>query len=342
MKYYYIGTDEAGYGPNLGPLLVSSSMWGADVPATDDPLTLLNTRVLKSVGYKEGFRICDSKRIYHSGHLAPLERSFYFALESSLNRVDDLPLFRHEEVLPPYYPSWLSVVHSISTSPQSELKFSPPWENEITFSLPLTGLQGWTERFPEDYSLTTARLESEGIHLLGIASRRVQPYEFNIMLDRLDLKSELLAEATLETALFLLRPILDNCSEKKEILLCCDKLGGRNRYGDLLMRYFPESKFEIEIESREVSAYRFPLSRGHMSVIFQAKGETNIPTAMASIVSKYQREISMIAFNRYWQKRKPSLAPTAGYPADAKRFRMETKDLRHAEGISEDCFWRKK
>ena len=162
------------------------------------------------------------------------------------------------------------------------------------------------------------------------------------MLDRLDLKSELLAEATLETALFLLRPILDKCSEKKEILLCCDTLGGRNRYGDLLMRYFPESKFEIEIESREVSAYRFPLSRGHMSVIFQAKGETNIPTAMASIVSKYQREISMIAFNRYWQKRKPSLAPTAGYPADAKRFRMETKDLRHAEGISEDCFWRKK
>ena len=79
-----------------------------------------------------------------------------------------------------------------------------------------------------------------------------------------------------------------------------------------------------------------------MTFIFQAKGESNIPTALSSIVSKYQREISMEAFNRYWLKRLSNLAPTAGYPVDARRFRNDVDEVRRKEGISDDCFWRKK
>ena len=342
MKYYFLGTDEAGYGPNLGPLSVSSSLWEADFPRTRDPLALLNRRVLESMGFREGFRICDSKRLYHSGNLAPLERSFFFAFERGVKGEDELPLFRRKVSLPLYYPSWHSVIYALSAAPEAEKEFIPPWEKEISFSLPLTGFQDWTERFSEDYSATNSRLESEGVRLLGVASRRVQPEEFNLLVDRLGLKSELLAEITLETALSLLRPILNRSSEKKEIILCCDKLGGRNRYGDLLVRFFPESEFRVEIESRARSVYSFPLSRGEMTVIFQAKGESNIPTALSSIVSKYQREISMEAFNRYWLRRRPDLAPTAGYPVDAKRFRRETDEIRKDEGIGEDCFWRKK
>lgn len=342
MKYYFLGTDEAGYGPNLGPLTVSSSLWEIDSPCTEDPLSLLNRRVLNAMGFQGGFGICDSKRLYHPGNLAPLERSFFFALQCVAKWEDELPLFRRKEPSCLYYPSWLSMIYEISSAPQAEIEFIPPWEKEISFSLPLTGFQDWIERFSEDYSVTNSRLENEGVRLLGIASRRVQPKEFNLLIDRLGLKSELLAEITMETALSLLRPILKRNSEKKEIILCCDKLGGRNRYGYLLTRFFPESKFRVEIESRALSVYWVPLSRGRMTVLFQAKGESNIPTALSSIVSKYQREISMEAFNRYWQRRRFDLEPTAGYPVDAKRFRKDTDGIRKKEGIEDDCFWRKK
>lgn len=342
MKYYFLGTDEAGYGPNLGPLSVSSSLWAGDFPRTNDPLTLLNSRVLKSVSFQNGFHICDSKRLYHSGHLAPLERSFFFAFEYGVNEEQDLPLFQGRGTLSPHYSSWLSVVHALSTAPRLESEFSPPWEKEISFSLPLTGARDWLETFSTDYFETKNRLETEGVSLLGIASRLVQPLEFNLMIDRLGLKSELLAEVTFETALYLLRPILSKTSEKKEIIVCCDKLGGRNRYGDLLRRFLPEWGFKVDIESRQKSVYRYSLPHGAMTFIFQAKGESNIPTALSSIVSKYQREISMEAFNRYWLKRLSNLAPTAGYPVDARRFRNDVDEVRRKEGISDDCFWRKK
>ena len=31
---YVIGTDEAGYGPHLGPLVISATLWQLDDPAT--------------------------------------------------------------------------------------------------------------------------------------------------------------------------------------------------------------------------------------------------------------------------------------------------------------------
>lgn len=344
MKYFFCGTDEAGYGPNLGPLSVSASLWSAEFPRSEDPLSLLNKRAGSCFEDKKGFRICDSKKLYHSGRLAPLERSFFYAYETVASRSDELPLFRESLKHEPVISSpWLDIFRSFSASPESERKFIPPWEQESVFSLPLTTEDGWLESFAIDREKTNARLEQEGISLFGIRSRRVQPHEFNLLVDRLGLKSELLAAVTLQTAQSLIMPLLEESScEEKEIILCCDKLGGRNRYGDLLTEFFPDAIFQIEVETREVSRYRFPLSRGQFTVIFQAKGESNIPSALASILSKYQREVSMKAFNRYWCKRLSGLKPTAGYPVDAKRFREEVDPIRQAEGIGDPLFWRKK
>ena len=57
---------------------------------------------------------------------------------------------------------------------------------------------------------------------------------------------------------------------------------------------------------------------------FATDGEDrHFRTAMASIYSKYVRELFMKAFNRYWGAQVATLKPTAGYYTDAKRWLAE-------------------
>ncbi len=47
---YLIGTDEAGYGPNLGPLTISASVWQvADADGGEDLYERLNAGVVRSL-----------------------------------------------------------------------------------------------------------------------------------------------------------------------------------------------------------------------------------------------------------------------------------------------------
>ena len=75
---------------------------------------------------------------------------------------------------------------------------------------------------------------------------------------------------------------------------------------------------------------------------FQTKAERHLPAALASMASKYLRELAMRALNAFWCGRSPGLRPTAGYPQDAKRFRA---DIAHALAelqIDDRVLWRVK
>ena len=67
-----------------------------------------------------------------------------------------------------------------------------------------------------------------------------------------------------------------------------------------------------------------------------------MPTALASMVAKYHRELAMRAFNAFWQKHVPDLRPTAGYPVDAKRFQAEIAPRQRQLGIAEADLWRRR
>ena len=73
---------------------------------------------------------------------------------------------------------------------------------------------------------------------------------------------------------------------------------------------------------------------------FQAKGESHLPTALASMASKYLRELAMQAFNGFWSEHVPDLRPTAGYPVDALRFKADIAAAQQALGISDRILWR--
>lgn len=100
-----------------------------------------------------------------------------------------------------------------------------------------------------------------------------------------------------------------------------DRQGGRTGYVHPLMTAFEDARLEALEEAPERSSYRLTRPMAPWLVHFVMKGESHhLPIALASIYSKYLRELFMICFNRYWRARMPELKPTAGYTQDGRRF----------------------
>ena len=81
---------------------------------------------------------------------------------------------------------------------------------------------------------------------------------------------------------------------------------------------------------------------GSTELRFQMKAEANFPVALASLVCKYVRELSMLVFNQFWAKHVSGLKPTAGYPVDAARFRQDIAESQTNLNITDDVLWRER
>jgi ribonuclease HII len=80
-----------------------------------------------------------------------------------------------------------------------------------------------------------------------------------------------------------------------------------------------------------------------MNVSFiEAADSKYFSTALASMFSKYIRELFVRLFNTYWQEQIKDLKPTAGYPEDAKRFLSQIDQTKQRLGISDDILIRMK
>ncbi|MCC7145262.1 MAG: hypothetical protein IT443_02325 [Phycisphaeraceae bacterium] len=94
------------------------------------------------------------------------------------------------------------------------------------------------------------------------------------------------------------------------------------------------------LRSRLVNPKQEPPSRA-MTVSFEVDGESaSLPTALASMISKYTRELLMARFQAYFSARVPDVKPTAGYGADAKRFWQEIEPRLADLAIVGDCLRR--
>jgi hypothetical protein len=133
---------------------------------------------------------------------------------------------------------------------------------------------------------------------------------------------------------------LIDCAEGGPIRVLCDKHGGRNRYAALLQELADARLVRVVVESRAESRYRFEAASRPVDIRFVAKGERFLPSALASMASKYVRELSMRALNGYWCDRVDGLKPTAGYPVDARRWRDSTKEVRAAQQVEDHLLWR--
>ena len=182
-----------------------------------------------------------------------------------------------------------------------------------------------------------AALGCHGIRLAAIRSRAVFPDLFNRLVQQHASKGSALSSVTLDLAAEVMAPL-----QAGPITVICDKHGGRSRYRDLLAACFPDCLVEVYAEGRESSLYRLGPPHRRVEFRFEAKAETYLPTALASMASKYLRELAMRAWNQFWCSRVAGLRPTAGYPEDARRFRAEIAVAQAEMGIDDALVWREK
>lgn len=314
----FLGLDEAGYGPNLGPLVISGTAWRVErLPRTLDLYRPLARVVAPAhAADDERIAIADSKQLYKpGGGLRLLERGLLPALG----------LLGHAPR------AWDQVWGLLGADPGGQLERFP-WHVDYRLPLPL-------ELSLEEIDALTVRLgqglAAAGVRLAAIRARAVFPDEFNALVARLGTKGAALSSLTLE----LLGDLLQ-IAAGEPVVAVCDKHGGRNRYGHLLQQRFPTRLVEVHGEGRQNSLYRWGPEEARVEVRFQPRAERYLPVALASMVCKYLRELAMRAFNHWWCSRVDNLRPTAGYATDAKRFKREIAAVQTRLGIDDALVWR--
>lgn len=314
-----IGTDEAGYGPNLGPLVIAATVWRvpAAQPVSSLPAQLASVHV--DSGRAADPIIGDSKQLYRpGGGLSLLERGVLAALALLDGPAQDRR-------------TWRALLARLDPARVAALA-SMPWHASYDCDLPAAATD---QAIAAAQACCARALDAAGIALIDLRARVVFPAEYNAQVAACGSKGTALSLWTLE----LVRELLSDVNDPM-VVIQCDKHGGRNRYGALLQHVFAPAWVDVCEESREQSVYRWGPPAARIEARFAAQGERFLPTALASMTAKYLRELAMQAFNAYWVSRLPGLQPTAGYPTDARRFHAAIRPLQQQLNIPDTLIWR--
>ncbi|MBM4070498.1 MAG: hypothetical protein FJ271_16310 [Planctomycetes bacterium] len=317
---WMIGIDEAGYGPNLGPLVMTSV--ACKLPADLDETDLW--RVLRAAVRRVGDRadgrllIADSKQVYSTARgLAGLE----------LGALTALPPGRDIARLSCY-------LDCVSPGACEELS-NEPWFRGAT-ELPVAIERDALE---ESCKHLTAACRAQGIRWAVPRSLVVCPTRFNDMLARWDTKGAVLGAGLVE----LLRLNQDPDHEDDSVHYFVDKHGGRNHYSALVQHALDDGFVLAREERAAQSVYDVLHLRRPVRATFAPRADGSyLVVALASMLSKYLREVLMLEFNRFWSEHVPGLKPTAGYPMDARRFYTDIKPAAARLGILDHALWRNK
>ncbi len=314
---WVIGIDEAGYGPNLGPLVQAAV--SLKLPDGDSAGWQTLRSVVRRTHENEDHRLLidDSKKVYSQLGLEALEhsvRAAHIMLQDPT--VGDLigkmgvPGVREELAGEAWYEA--DEPAPVLAKPESVL------------------------------AAGTALLEGcpEGTGFCCPAAVVVPTPRFNRFCDTYGSKAAALSSGLIE----LIRQTMEELNQDNEpVLIHCDKHGGRNYYGAMLQEAFADGWVVAEKESAEESRYRVELLKRQVKVVFRPRADgDSVAVALASMLCKYLREVCMRQFNRYWLKHVPGLAPTAGYPGDAGRFYEAIRPAMKKLGLKEDRVWRKR
>lgn len=340
---YLVGTDEAGYGPNLGPLVVAASVW--EVP--DAWIADLPSRNLAELDLREKLRpliagpddkpdpkswvLGDSKSLYSPRNgVRLLEQGVLTAIGLATPQTfgDSESETSVEELLPN---RWRKIWPVLGAASPREID-QQPWF--VGYDAPLPQKASRQEIALAIHALRR-QLPLRGVSLQRLRAVATFPDTFNQLLDRYDNKATTLSQITLS----LVHEIVSTLDDRP-VFISCDKHGGRDHYHACLQTLFPDDWIEIVLESRARSTYRFGRAPKRVEIHFVAKGESFLPSALASMTAKYLRELAMTAFNQFWCERVADLKPTAGYPVDAARFRDQIRDIQQQLGISDHQLWR--
>jgi ribonuclease HII len=300
------GIDEAGYGPLLGPLVVSGTVFSV-------PQNLLKAdlwQVLQKAVAKDKKKLAgrllvnDSKKAYsRSSGTHHLQRTVTAAMDV-LNRNDDSS---------PSLPK---------TTEQAVKQLSPfcchhlaeyPWYQKLgQTALPVL----------DDISIASGVMEralsQNGMRLLWMQSRFLEAGHYNQRLDKIKNKSRVLFIELCSLVHHIFQNFHDADGPAQFLI---DRQGGRTQYHSELMKMFPGMELSVLTESDTLSSYEMTDGKRSMRLHFATEADSKfLPVSLASMVSKWVRELLMEELNRYFAGLCPGIKPTAGYWQDGQRF----------------------
>jgi ribonuclease HII len=319
-----VGIDEAGFGPLLGPLVVSSASFSMpDDLVEADLWEVLRRSVAKQrKGARRRLHVADSKQVYtRKGGIEPLERSVL----SILRAAGCVPKTVQE------------IIQWLDPACLDRLK-AYPWHQDLT-----------EIRLPSDdpakaitASVFARDLADQRMAIAAIRSRCVDVGYYNHLIETIRNKSTVLFSISCS----LLKEAFDR-SDDERVEVVVDRQGGRMHYRIGLQTMFEGFDMAVLNETDQVSTYRL-IGRGRagqasrqMRVHFLvgADGQSP-PVSLASMVSKYVRELLVEGMNRYFGGLCQDLKPTAGYWQDGLRFIEDIKSRRPDVQIDERLFIR--
>ncbi len=311
-----LGIDEAGYGPNLGPFVMTAVACRAPDAAAD--LWQLLGAVLRRSGGPRDDRILvdDSKLVYATGKgLGALERGVFAVLGLS-------PLSLKE------------LVQRLCPAALTELACEAWFAGDS--SLPIDADRGELERLRDRFAQACREV---GVGSWWARSVVVCPPRFNTLVESAGSKGAVLADGFVQ----LLAAGVAATGGQEVLSVFVDKQGGRNNYAAQVQQALAGGMVVAVEERAQRSLYRVKGLGRPMELLFEPRADTQrLCVALASMVSKYLRELFMGEFNRFWLKHVPGLQPTAGYPGDASRFLEAIRPAAASLHIPEGAIWRQR
>ncbi|MGB7347972.1 MAG: hypothetical protein WBD20_27350 [Pirellulaceae bacterium] len=342
MAFRLIATDEAGYGPKLGPLVIGATDWQTEFSG---PAITTETLTKQFAPLAQVYRVGDAKVLVNDSKAVYKPRSNQ---SSSAGKLLDPLGNLHATVSVANrccsdscnvsikrFDQWLKVV---AGSDWKSIK-ATPWLADVQSS-----------KFLVDSLIDEAvgHWKTAGAALQCFRGRVIPASQFNAACDGGMNKADLLSESTLG----LVRDLLDGkphnsvaTASKHPTWVFCDRHGGRRYYAGVLQHVFPGSEVQVVSESKQQSVYRMQYSGQTALVHFTVKGDSFIPVALSSIYAKYIRERMMESVNQFFLAHhtgKQPLQPTAGYPVDADRFLSEIESTMRKQSIAMDDLVRRR
>jgi len=305
-----VGIDEAGFGPIMGPLVVSSSAFSLPNHLLTSDMWQILKKSLSNRRKRLAGRllITDSKKAYsRTLGVKHLERTVLTAVRC-LGK-EPTTLTELIELLCP------SCLERLSDYPWYEEAGSYRLSANVADRAIASGV------LADD-------LASNGVELLELKSCCLDVAYYNKMVASVKNKANVLFTATSQ----LIQRAYDNFAGD-DLQIIVDRQGGRIHYRKNLQRMFGDMELKILRESPETSSYELQADGKSMQLHFVVHADERfLPVSLASMVSKYLRELLIGNINRYFAGFDTHLRPTAGYWKDGLRFIEEIKtNLPHVQ-----------
>ncbi|MHC4725856.1 MAG: hypothetical protein ACYS17_01375 [Planctomycetota bacterium] len=298
-----VGIDEAGFGPLLGPLVISSSTFSLPHNLLKDDLWQI---LRNSIGNRRKrlagrMLITDSKKAYSRAMgIKHLERTVLGCLKC-LGKEPGTLVELMELLCPDCY----------------ERLSAYPWYRDAGNHC----LSGDAADKGIVSTVLADDMASNGIELLDMKSYCLDVGYYNEMVASVKNKANVLFSATSQ----LIQCALDKF-EGDDLQIVVDRQGGRIHYRKNLQRMFGDMELKILRESPSDSSYEMRAGGKSMRLHFAVGADQRfMPVSLASMVSKYLRELLVHNMNRYFVGFHSDLRPTAGYWKDGLRFIEDLK-----------------